>query len=411
MKDSIIKIVKLIGLGFLEPVIRLTTGEEPKKNTKLVFRKIIAPVGSILIFLLIWSMGANSLFSSLSENKIEATRAASGDKEAEKVASLIESAKKKLNGTYILSDDMADKELAKGEDINAVAIQKEDGSYDITSGLTPDEKKVIPVTLPTPSQTKNAFYSLWVDFQTVSSDKEAFKEKTFEMNKKRVAAGKKAITYTGRPSFVDQIKTSLKTVFAGFLLALFIAVPIGIILGLSETLRASITWVIQIFKPVSPVVWLLLVTMIVTTLLRNSDGDSSFIISFISVGLCSMWATLVNTAMGVSSVNIDYINVAKVLKLRPTQKIFKVILPASLPLIFTGLRITLSVAWMVLIAIELLAQSPGLGSFVWEEFQNGANDSNSKIIVAMFVIGLIGFALDKIMVFIQNLISFEKETI
>jgi nitrate/nitrite transport system permease protein len=117
---------------------------------------------------------------------------------------------------------------------------------------------------------------------------------------------------------------------------------------------------------------------------------------------------LVNTAMGVSSVDKDYINVAKVLKLGSLQKVFKVILPASLPLIFTGLRITLSVAWMVLIAIEVLAQSPGLGSFVWEEFQNGANDSNSKIIVAMFVIGFIGFLLDRIMLTIQKFISFDK---
>ena len=86
------------------------------------------------------------------------------------------------------------------------------------------------------------------------------------------------------------------------------------------------------------------------------------------------------------------------------QKIIKVVLPSALPLIFTGVRITVSVSWMVLIAIELLAQSPGLGSFVWEEFQNGANDSNAKIIVAMFVIGFIGFLLDRLMIFIQNLI-------
>jgi len=181
---------------------------------------------------------------------------------------------------------------------------------------------------------------LLIDYRIVNHDKKAFKEKTATLNAQRKADGKKAITYTGRPSFVDQVVTSLKTVFAGFLLALFIAVPIGIVMGLSPTLRASVNWVIQIFKPVSPVVWLLLVTMIVTTLLRNSDGDSSFIISFISVGLCSMWATLVNTTMGVASVDTDYINVAKVLKLGNAQKIFKVILPASLPLIFTGLRIT-----------------------------------------------------------------------
>lgn len=412
MKDSIIKIIKFIGLGFLEPLVRLIYKEDPKKNINEILIKIVAPIASIFVFLFLWNLGAEALFNNLSESKIEQARVAGGDKEAEKVRALILSAEKKLNGEYILTENPdAIKELETRDDIHAIAIAKEDGSYEIKSGLTPAEKKEVPVTLPTPAQTKNAFYTLLVDYKTVSADKKAFKEKTFEMNKKRVAGGKKAITYTGRPSFIDQIMTSLKTVFAGFALALFIAVPIGVVLGLSKTLRGSITWVIQIFKPVSPVVWLLLVTMIVTTLLRNSDSDSSFIISFISVGLCSMWATLVNTAMGVSSVNQDYINVAEVLQLKPYQKIIKVVLPASLPLIFTGLRITLSVAWMVLIAIELLAQSPGLGSFVWEEFQNGANDSNSKIIVAMFVIGLIGFALDKIMTFIQNLISFEKESI
>jgi nitrate/nitrite transport system permease protein len=148
--------------------------------------------------------------------------------------------------------------------------------------------------------------------------------------------------------------------------------------------------------------------MIVKTVTKGSDSDSAFIISFISVGLCAMWATLVNTAVGVSSVDKDYINVAKVLRLRTMQKIFRIILPSSLPLIFTGLRITLSVAWMVLIAIELLAQSPGLGSFVWEEFQNGSIDSNAKIIVAMFVIGIIGFMLDRIMLTIQNMVTFNK---
>jgi nitrate/nitrite transport system permease protein len=265
-----------------------------------------------------------------------------------------------------------------------------------------------PNTLPSPSQVWASYKLLLKDHKIISEDKDAFKQKTAAMNEKRVAQGKNPIVYTGRPSFVDQIKTSIKTVFAGFLLALLIATPIGIIIGLSETLRTSFNWLIQILKPVSPVVWLLLVFMIVKTLTKDSNGDTSFIISFISVGLCSMWATLVNTAMGVSSVDKDYINVAKVLRLGSLQKIFKVILPASLPLIFTGLRITLSVAWMVLIAIELLAQSPGLGSFVWEEFQNGANDSNSKIIVAMFVIGFIGFLLDRIMLTIQKFISFDK---
>ncbi|MCB9202893.1 MAG: ABC transporter permease [Flavobacteriales bacterium] len=408
MKDSIIKIFRFIGLGFLEPLIRLITKEEPRKNAKEVFSKIIAPILSIFAFILIWNLGANSLYDSLSDSKIEKAREVGGEENAKKVARIITTAKTKLDGKFIITDDSNDFKKLSEPDVYAVALEKDNGEYNIKYSLTQAEKKEVPVTLPSPQQTKNALYALLIDYRIVKSKKEKFKEKTEKLNKSRASQGKKAIVYTGRPSFVDQILTSLKTVFAGFVLALLIAVPIGIVIGLNPTLRASINWIIQIFKPVSPVVWLLLVTMVVTTLLRNSDSDSSFIISFISVGLCSMWATLVNTAMGVSAVDTDYINVAKVLKLGSLQKIFKIILPASLPLIFTGLRITLSVAWMVLIAIELLAQSPGLGSFVWEEFQNGANDSNSKIIVAMFVIGLIGFALDRIMLLIQNLISFDK---
>ncbi|OAV44562.1 ABC transporter permease [Lewinella sp. 4G2] len=265
-----------------------------------------------------------------------------------------------------------------------------------------------PNTLPAPAEVWSAAGKLLADHRTISADKAAFAAKTAPLNATRLAQGLDAITYTGRPSFVDQIKTSLFTVAVGMLIAFLIAVPIGIIIGLNENLRQAFNWFIQVFKPVSPVVWLLLVFMIVKTMTLGSDNDTSFLISAISVGLCSMWATLVNTSVGVSSVNQEYINVAKVLKLGISKKIFKVVLPSAIPLIFTGLRITVSVAWMVLIAIELLAQSPGLGSFVWEEFQNGANDSNAKILVAMFVIGLIGFLLDRVMYYVQQSVSFEK---
>jgi len=363
MSDQLIKIVRFCGLGFLEPVIRLSRGEETKKNLTEILKKIVAPLASILLFLLIWQSGSTALYNKEASFRIEKAYDEQGQEGADAMTACIES--------------------------GHVSCQ--------------------PNTLPSPSQVKASFYSLIEDHKIIKADKKAFKEKTEELNKQREAEGEKPITYTGRPSFVDQIITSIKTVFAGFLLAIFIAVPAGIILGLSDTLRSSLNWLIQIFKPVSPVVWLLLVFMIVKTLTKGSDTDTSFIISFISVGLCSMWATLINTSMGVASVDKDILNVAKVLKLGPIQKVFKVILPSSLPLIFTGLRITLSVAWMVLIAIELLAQSPGLGSFVWEEFQNGANDSNSKIIVAMFVIGIIGFLLDRIMLTIQKFVSFNKD--
>ena len=365
MKQSItlVKVTKFIGLaGFLGTLKNVFTGKIEKEDFKNFLRKVIVPLASIFLFFGLWHLGSKTLYNIEAEHRINKALEEQGPAEAEKVRACI----------------------ASGD----ISCQ--------------------PNTLPSPAQVWASYKTLLADHYAISADKKAFKEKTAALNAKRIANGEAPIVYTGRPSFVDQILTSLKTVFAGFLLALFIAVPIGIVIGLSETLRSSVNWIIQIFKPVSPVVWLLLVFMIVKTLNKNSNSDSSFIISFISVGLCSMWATLVNTAMGVSSVDKDYINVAKVLKLGPVQKVFKVILPSSLPLIFTGLRITLSVAWMVLIAIELLAQSPGLGSFVWEEFQNGAVDSNSKIIVAMFVIGLIGFLLDRIMLTIQKMISFNK---
>ncbi len=363
MDSKIKQALKWIGLGFLEPLINLIRGKEVQKNTRLVLRQIVVPILSVFIFLGACDYGAQYLYNIERERKIEKTRATLGDAEALKMQQSID------------AGDLSNK----------------------------------PNSLPSPSDVKNGAIALWEDHQMVSAKKKAFEEKTAALNKQRKAAGQDPITYTGRPSFVDQIITSLKTVFAGFLLAALLAIPAGIVLGLSPTLRSALNWVIQIFKPVSPVVWLLLVSMVVKTVLANSTSDKSFIISFISVGLCSMWATLVNTAMGVSSVDKDYLNVSKVLRLGVFSNVFKVILPASIPMIFTGLRITLSVSWMVLIAIELLAQSPGLGSFVWEEFQNGANDSNAKIIVAMFVIGFIGFGLDRLMMVIQKFASFDSK--
>ncbi|MEM6803004.1 MAG: ABC transporter permease subunit [Bacteroidota bacterium] len=290
----------------------------------------------------------------------------------------------------------------------ALTDQGEVAASQMAACISSGDVSCQPNTLPSPAQVIAAANTLWLDHQLISQKKEDFELKVAATNAQREAEGLTAIKYTGRPSFIDQIFTSLKTVLVGFFIAMLISIPIGIVIGLNDTLRTAFNWLIQVFKPVSPVVWLLLVFMIVKTLTLNSDLDTSFINSSISVGLCAMWATLVNTSVGVSTVNKDYINVAKVLKLGVFKKVFKVILPSSIPLIFTGMRITVSVAWMVLIAIELLAQSPGLGSFVWEEFQNGANDSNAKIIVAMFIIGIIGFLLDRAMFLIQRSVSFEK---
>lgn len=216
--------------------------------------------------------------------------------------------------------------------------------------------------------------------------------------------------FNGRPTFIDQIWTSLFTVFVGFLLASLIAIPIGIVSGLSQNLYNAINPLIQIFKPVSPLAWLPIVTMVVSAVYVSADPmfSKSFITSAITVMLCSLWPTLINTAVGVSSIDRDLLNVGKVLRLGYFTTVWKIVVPSSIPMIFTGLRISLGIGWMVLIAAEMLAQNPGLGKFVWDEFQNGSSNSLSRIMVAVLAIGLIGFALDRIMLTLQKFFSYDK---
>lgn len=220
-------------------------------------------------------------------------------------------------------------------------------------------------------------------------------------------------SYTGKETFFDQILTSLFTVFVGFLLATVIAVPIGIMAGLSDTLYSALNPLIQIFKPVSPLAWLPIVTMVVSALYvtDNPVFEKSFITSALTVTLCSLWPTLINTAVGVSSIDKDLINVARVLRLNYFTTVVKVVIPASIPMIFTGLRISLGIGWMVLIAAEMLAQNPGLGKFVWDEFQNGSSSSLSRIMVAVLTIGIIGFILDRITLSFQKFFSYDKNAV
>lgn len=218
--------------------------------------------------------------------------------------------------------------------------------------------------------------------------------------------------YSGSPTYLDQIGTSLKTVFTGFVLASAVAIPLGILCGMSPVFMACMNPFIQIFKPVSPLAWLPIVMIVVGALYSTDPAEAwfekSFISSAITVALCSLWPTLVNTALGVASIDKDYINVARVLQLSPTTQIFRIVLPASLPLMFTGLRISLGVGWMVLIAAEMLAQNPGLGKFVWDMFQNGSSETLAQIMVAVFTIGCVGFLLDRVMIVCQRLVSFDS---
>ncbi len=216
--------------------------------------------------------------------------------------------------------------------------------------------------------------------------------------------------YTGKETFLDQIFTSLITVMSGFLLAVIIAVPLGIATGLSKTLNTAINPIIQTFKPVSPLAWLPLVTMVVSALYVSEEPmvAKSFITSMITVTLCCLWPMIINTSVGVAAIDDDLLNVSRVLRLPALKHIQKIVLPASIPMIFTGMRLSLGIAWMVLIAAEMLAQNPGLGKFVWDEFQNGSSDSLSRIMTAIVVIGIIGFLLDRGMLQLQRFVSWDK---
>jgi nitrate/nitrite transport system permease protein len=214
-------------------------------------------------------------------------------------------------------------------------------------------------------------------------------------------------SYTGPPTFVDQILTSLKTVAMGFILASVVAVPLGLVAGMSKRFNAAINPLVQVMRPVSPLAWLPIVTMVVSASITSDDPTlaKSFVISAVVVMLCSLWPTLINTAIGTASIDKDLINVGRVLRLSWFQKLTRLVLPSSLPYIFTGMRLSLGTGWMVLIAAEMLAQNPGLGKFVWDEFQNGNEKSLARIMVAVVVIGLIGVMLDRIMMAMQSFVS------
>ncbi|QQD19781.1 ABC transporter permease [Spongiibacter nanhainus] len=265
--------------------------------------------------------------------------------------------------------------------------------------------------LPGPAAVAAAGQSLWQEHKAEREKAEAFYERQRVRNEKKLAANPDAETkirdYPGKETYIDQIVTSLKTVFTGFVVASLIAIPIGVACGLSPLLNTAIAPIVQILKPVSPLAWLPLVTMVVSALYISDDPmmPKSFVNSAITVTLCCMWPTLINTAMGVANIDKDLINVGRVIRLGWITRVSKIAIPASLPMIFTGLRISLGIGWMVLIAAEMLAQNPGLGKFVWDEFQNGSSESLARIMFAVFTIGLIGFALDSLMQTLHKLVA------
>jgi nitrate/nitrite transport system permease protein len=266
-------------------------------------------------------------------------------------------------------------------------------------------------TIPGPVQVWHQAGALWADYKAEKAQEATFYARQEKRNAAILAADPKATvhvwTFTGHPTYISEIRTSLETVFAGFLLATLVAVPLGVLSGLSRTINDALNPLIQVFKPVSPLAWLPIVTMVVSAVYVTSNPmfAKSFIISAITVTLCSLWPTLVNTALGVASIDKDLMNVGRVLNLSWPVRVRKLVLPSALPYIFTGMRLSLGVGWMVLIAAEMLAQNPGLGKFVWDQFQDGSSQSLANIMVAVFTIGLIGFALDRLMLALQSLVT------
>lgn len=270
---------------------------------------------------------------------------------------------------------------------------------------------------PQPKQVVEQWGNLVDEYKTEQDRAELFYERQEKRNAELLAKDPAAKIdereFSGRPTFFDKIKTSLVTVLSGFLVASVIAIPIGILIGLSQPLYTAINPLIQLFKPVSPLAWLPLVTIVVSAVYVSDSPmfSKSYIISLLTVSLCSLWPTMINTAVGVAGVSKDLINVSRVLRLGWFTHVVKIVLPSAIPMMFTGLRISLGIAWMVLIAAEMLSQNPGLGKFVWDEFQNGSSDSLSRICLAILVIGLIGFLLDRIILILQTYVNWDKSAL
>ncbi|HEY9823969.1 MAG TPA: nitrate ABC transporter permease [Stenomitos sp.] len=186
---------------------------------------------------------------------------------------------------------------------------------------------------------------------------------------------------------------SLQRVCIGFSLGAIVAIPVGVWIGLSRNAWLALNPLIQVFKPVSPLVWLPIALAIF-----NAAEPSAIFVIFIT----SLWSTIINTAEGVRNVPKDYLEVAQVLEMSRWKQLTKVILPASLPYIFTGLRISLGIAWLVIVAVEMLTGGIGIGFFVWDEW-NRLNVSS--VFLAVFVIGLTGLILDYALARLQTFVT------
>jgi nitrate/nitrite transport system permease protein len=192
---------------------------------------------------------------------------------------------------------------------------------------------------------------------------------------------------------------SLKLVAQGYAIALIIGTPLGFMLGLSKNFTKAFDPIIQILRPVSPLAWLPL-GMVLFSGVKIADETGRVIFgptdaaSLFTIAICAMWPAVLNTAVGVRAVPQDYLNVAKVLKLSKFKTLVKILIPSALPYMFTGYRLSLGIAWLVIVAVEMLIGKPGIGGFLWQQYNASLY---SHIILSILTIGLIGFVLDRLM--------------
>jgi nitrate/nitrite transport system permease protein len=362
VKENVIRGLDLAGLKVFEPFVRLLYRDDPQQQVRQILLYVFVPVLSFGLFLMIWTGVARSIQT--------------------KYGTLPTPAEVVQQAGQLMDDHRR----SRAEEAAFYAEQTQ------TAQILEAKAAELQATLAAAPE------------RTDIADKIAtIKERALRAREKR---------YSASPTYVDQILTSLKTVFFGFVVASLIAIPVGILCGLSKVFQAAVNPLIQIFKPVSPLAWLPIVMIVVGAVYTTEPGkawfEKSFISSALTVALCSLWPTLVNTGLGVASIDKDHINVARVLNLGFWTRIRKIVLPSALPYMFAGLRISLGVGWMVLIAAEMLAQNPGLGKFVWDMFQNGSSQTLAQIIVAVFTIGIIGFLLDRVMIVLQKSASHDS---
>ena len=193
-----------------------------------------------------------------------------------------------------------------------------------------------------------------------------------------------------------QLAYSLYRVITGFFAAALVAIPLGFVIGMSPLMHRALNPFIQILRPISPLAWMPLALFVI----KDSEQSAIFVIF-----ICSIWPMLINTAFGVSNVRTDWINVARTHELSQLKTAFQVILPAAAPTILTGMRISIGIAWLVIVAAEMLVGGTGIGYYVWNEWNN--LDLNS-VIFSILMIGVIGMLLDMALGSLARLVAYEE---